>query len=341
MLSALKDGGVFLLNSPWTAENMAEHLPAEMKRALAKKKARFYTVDAIELAREVGMGGRINTIMQAAFFKLANVIEYDKADEYMKAYAQKAYGSKGESIVKKNWAAIDIAISGLVEIPVPAEWANADTGATPARIDATEYFDEVIHPILAQEGDKLPVSAFDPAGRVPTATAKYEKRGIAVNVPEWQIDNCIQCNNCVLVCPHAVIRAYLPTDEDMAGAPEGFTTKPAIGPKFKGYHYRIQVSPMDCTGCGNCAQVCPAKQKALIMKPLETQREQEPNWAFAQKLPEFQGELNPKTVKESQFKKPLFEFSGACAGCGETPYVKLITQLYGDRMVVANATGCS
>jgi len=341
MLSALKDGGVFLLNSPWNASEMEEQLPAGMKRALAKKKARFYSVDAIKLAHEVGMGGRINTIMQAAFFKLARVIPYDQADEYMKSYAKKAYGKKGDAVVKQNWDAIDIAISGLVEIPVPAAWASATTGADPVKVDATEYFDQVIQPVLAQEGDKLPVSAFDPAGRVPTGTTKYEKRGIAVNVPEWQIDNCIQCNNCALVCPHAVIRPYLVPDADMAAVPEAFKMKPAIGPRFKGHQYRIQVSPYDCTGCGNCAQVCPAKEKALIMKPLESQKDESANWEFAQKLPEFQGELNVKTVKESQFKKPLFEFSGACAGCGETPYVKLVTQLFGDRMVVANATGCS
>ena len=341
MLSSLKDGGVFLLNSPWTAEQMEAELPIQMKVALAKKKARFYTVDAIKLAHEVGMGGRINTIMQAAFFKLARVIPYDQADEYMKSYAKKAYGKKGDAVVKQNWDAIDIAISGLVEIPVPAAWASATTGADPVKVDATEYFDQVIQPVLAQEGDKLPVSAFDPAGRVPTGTTKYEKRGIAVNVPEWQIDNCIQCNNCALVCPHAVIRPYLVPDADMAAVPEAFKMKPAIGPRFKGHQYRIQVSPYDCTGCGNCAQVCPAKEKALIMKPLESQKDESANWEFAQKLPEFQGELNVKTVKESQFKKPLFEFSGACAGCGETPYVKLVTQLFGDRMVVANATGCS
>ena len=341
MLSALKDGGVFLLNSPWNASEMEEQLPAGMKRALAKKKARFYSVDAIKLAHEVGMGGRINTIMQAAFFKLARVIPYDQADEYMKSYAKKAYGKKGDAVVKRNWDAIDIAISGLVEIPVPAAWANATTGAEPVKVEATEYFDHVIQPVLAQEGDKLPVSAFDPAGRVPTGTTKYEKRGIAVNVPEWQIDNCIQCNNCALVCPHAVIRPYLVPDADKAAVPESFRMKPAIGARFKGHQYRIQVSPLDCTGCGNCAQVCPAKEKALIMKPLSSQMHEAENWEFAQKLPEFQGELNVKTVKESQFKKPLFEFSGACAGCGETPYVKLVTQLFGDRMVVANATGCS
>ena len=345
MVSSLKDGGVFLLNCQWKADELEQHLPASMKQLLAKKHARLYIIDAIDLAAKVGMGNRINTIMQAAFFKLADVIPYEKADEYMKAYAKKTYGKKGDAIVKKNWDAIDIAISGLVEIPVPAEWANATTGAVPVKVEATEYFDEVIQPILAQEGDKLPVSKLDPAGVVPTGTTKYEKRGIAVMVPEWQIDNCIQCCQCAMVCPHACIRPYMVDDEGKANAPETFATKPALGPKFKGLTFRMQVSPLDCTGCENCAQVCPVNQKgaklALEMKPLESQSAQEANWEFAQKLPEFKGELNLKTVKDSQFKKPLFEFSGACAGCGETPYVKLVTQLFGDRMIIANATGCS
>jgi pyruvate-ferredoxin/flavodoxin oxidoreductase len=341
MVSALKDGGVFLLNCPWSTEEMGEMLPASMKRALAQKKARFYTVDAVELAEKTGMGGRINTIMQAAFFKLASVIPYEDADRYMKEYVKKSYGKKGEAVVKQNQDAIDIAISGLKEIPVPAEWAAATTGATPVKVEANEYFDGVVLPILSQEGDKLPVSAFSPDGVVPTGTTKFEKRGIAVSVPEWQIDKCIQCGQCSLVCPHAVIRPFLVSDEDMKSAPAGFETKKPIGKEFEGHQYRIQVSPMDCTGCENCANVCPAKEKALIMKPLHTQLEQEKNWEFAIKLPEFKGALNTRSIKGSQFKKPLFEFSGACAGCGETPYVKLVTQLFGDRMVIANATGCS
>ena len=341
MVSSLKDGGVFLLNSPWTAEEMDEKLPAKMKQLLAKKHARFYNIDAIDLALKVGMGNRINTIMQAAFFKLAEVIPYDQADEYMKAYAKKTYGKKGDAIVKKNWDAIDIAISGLVKIDVPESWANATTGAEPVKVKSTEYFQTFVEPILAQEGDTLPVSAFDPTGAVPTGTTKYEKRGIAVKVPEWDITKCIQCGNCSLVCPHAAIRPYLATEETLKNAPASFETKPALGPKFKGLQYRMQVSVLDCTGCENCVTVCPAKEKALTMKPLHTQQSQEANWEYAQTLPEYKGELNLKTVKDSQFKKPLFEFSGACAGCGETPYVKLITQLFGDRMIIANATGCS
>ncbi len=347
MVSALKEGGVFLLNCPWSVEELEKELPASMKRTLAAKKAKFYIIDAVKLAASVGMGGRINTTMQAAFFKLADIIPYDQADEYMKAYAKKSYGKKGDAVVKMNCDAIDVAISGLIEVKVPAEWANATTGAEPVQIPATEYFNNVVAKVLAQEGEKLPVSVFaaDPSvagGVVPTGTTKYEKRGVAVKVPEWDVTKCIQCGNCSLVCPHACIRPYLLTEEEAAKAPETFATKPAIGPKFKGLVYRMQVSPLDCTGCENCAQVCPVKDGgALSMKPLASQKAQEANWEFAQTLPEFKGELNVKTVKDSQFKKPLFEFSGACAGCGETPYVKLITQLFGDRMIIANATGCS
>ena len=340
MVSSLKDGGVFLLNSPWTAEEMDSHLPAGMKRMLAKKHIRFYTIDGIDLALKVGMGNRINTIMQAAFFKLAQVIPYEKADEYMKAYAKKTYGKKGDAIVQKNYEAIDVAIGGLKEIPVPAEWATATTGAVPVKVKANEYFEGVIDPILAQEGDKLPVSAFSPDGFVPTGTTKFEKRGIAVTVPEWQIDKCIQCGTCSLVCPHAAIRSTYVTDEDMKRAPAAFATKNATGKEFAGLQFRIQVSPLDCTGCGNCEDVCPAKGKALFMKPLETQSEQETNWEFAMTVPQVRPEAIT-SIKTSQALRPLFEFSGACAGCGETPYVKLATQLFGDRMIVANATGCS
>ena len=339
MVSSLKDGGTFLLNSQWEPEEMAEHLPAAMKQLLAKKKAKFYTINAIKLAGQVGMGGRINTIMQAAFFKLAAIIPYEDADKYMKAYAKKTYGKKGDAVVQKNWDAIDIAISGLKEVPVPAEWATATTGAVPMKVEASEYFDTLVRPILAQEGDQLPVSAFDPRGFVPTGTTKYEKRGIAVKVPEWIVDNCIQCGQCSLVCPHACIRPVLVKED--ADKPEGFVTKKAIGKELAGYAYRMQVSPMDCTGCGNCVEVCPAKVKALVMQPLDTQRKEEKNWEFAMQLPRPEVKINPNSVKGSQFKQPLFEFSGACAGCGETPYVKLVTQLFGDRMIVANATGCS
>ena len=340
MVSSLKDGGTFLLNSQWEPEDMDEHLPAAMKQLLAKKHAKFYTINAIALAAKVGMGGRINTIMQAAFFKLANIIPYADADQYMKAYAKKTYGKKGDAVVQKNWDAIDIAISGLKEVKVPAEWANATTGAVPVKVEASEYFDTLIRPILAQEGDQLPVSAFDPRGFVETGTTKYEKRGIAVKVPEWIPENCIQCGQCSLVCPHACIRPVLV--KEGTEKPEGFAVAPkTIGKELAGYQYRMQVSPLDCTGCGNCVEVCPAKTKALEMKPLDEQRKEEKNWEFAMKLPKPEVQINPATVKGSQFLQPLFEFSGACAGCGETPYVKLVTQLFGDRMIIANATGCS
>ncbi len=340
MVSSLKDGGTFLLNSQWEPKEMDKHLPATMKQLLAKKHAKFYTINAIELAAKVGMGGRINTIMQAAFFKLANIIPYADADQYMKAYAKKTYGKKGDAVVQKNWDAIDIAISGLKEVPVPEAWATATTGAVPVKVEASEYFDTLIRPILAQEGDQLPVSAFDPRGFVETGTTKYEKRGIAVKVPEWIPENCIQCGQCSLVCPHACIRPVLV--KEGAKKPKDFVVAPkTIGKELAGYQYRMQVSPLDCTGCGNCVEVCPAKTKALEMKPLDEQRKEEKNWEFAMKLPKPEVQINPATVKGSQFLQPLFEFSGACAGCGETPYVKLVTQLFGDRMIVANATGCS
>ena len=341
MVSSLKDGGVFLLNCQWKADELDAHLPASMKQLLAKKHARFYIIDAIDLAAKVGMGNRINTIMQAAFFKLADVIPYEQADQYMKAYAKKTYGKKGDAVVQKNWDAIDIAISGLQEVKVPAEWANATTGAVPMKVKGTtEYFDTFVHPILAQEGDKLPVSALDPRGMVPTGTTKFEKRGIAVKVPAWIADNCVQCGNCSLVCPHACIRPIYV--EEGAQMPEGFVTKKATGKEFTGMLYRMQVSPLDCTGCGNCVEVCPAKTKALEMQPLDTQRKEEANWEYAMTVPEVTDRItNKASVKNSQALKPLFEFSGACAGCGETPYVKLVTQLFGDRMIVANATGCS
>ena len=339
MVSSLKDGGTFLLNCPWSAEELESELPAEMKKQLAQKNIKLYTIDAIDLASKVGMGNRINTIMQAAFFKLADVIPYAQADEYMKAYAKKTYGKKGDAIVKKNWDAIDIAISGLHEVKVPAQWATATTGAVADRVEgATDYFNQVVAPILAQEGDKLPVSAFDPAGVVPTGTTKFEKRGIAVKVPAWIPENCIQCATCSLVCPHACIRPIYVSEG--TAVPEGYVTKKATGKDFAGKLFRIQVSPLDCTGCGNCVEVCPAKVKALTMEPLHTQREEIAHWEFAMKQPEIKL-TNKASVKNSQALKPLFEFSGACAGCGETPYVKLVTQLFGDRMMIANATGCS
>jgi len=344
MLSSCKPGGVFLLNSPWTVEEMDAQLPVSMKRMIANKKLRFYNIDAIKIATGLGLGSRINMIMMAAFFKLANVMPYEKAEEYMKAAVKKTYGRKGDAVVNMNYAAIDNAISNLVEIEVPETWATCTEGALPAKVEGTtEYFDNVIAPILAQEGDKLPVSAFDPAGRVPVGTTKFEKRGIAVSVPAWNSANCIQCNQCSLVCPHAAIRPVLVTDEEKAAAGDSFVTIKPIGKGFEGYSYRMQVSPLDCTGCGNCADICPGMRgnKALTMAPLATQLEEAKNWDYAMSVPVKKLDIPANNVKNSQFLQPLFEFSGACAGCGETPYVKLVTQLFGDRMIIANATGCS
>ncbi len=336
----IKEGGTFLLNSPWTLAEMEKELPAHMKNAIAKHHIKFYNINAIKLAREVGMGGRINTIMQSAFFKLANVIPAEEALEYMKAAAKKSYGKKGDEVVQKNYAAIEAGMNAIEEIKYPESWATTTEGATPIHVTDDPYFTDFIHPILAQEGDKLPVSALSADGTVPTGTTKYEKRGIAVDVPAWIPENCIQCNQCSLVCPHATIRPYLVSAEEKAAAPESFVTKKATG--FEGYEFRMQISSLDCTGCGNCVDVCPAKEKALKMIPMtESAKTEEKNWEYALTLSKKDVKLNTKTVKGSQFLQPLFEFSGACAGCGETPYVKLLTQLYGDRMVIANATGCS
>ena len=339
VLEGIKDGGVFLLNSPWTVEDMERELPASMKQTIAKKHIRFYNMDAVKLAREVGMGNRINTIMQSAFFKLAEIIPADEAIDYMKAAAKKSYAKKGEDVVQKNYAAIDIGVTGITEINYPEAWATATSGATAMHVSDDPYFVDFIKPILAQQGDKLPVSKLAADGYVPTGTTKYEKRGIAVEVPVWIPENCIQCNQCALVCPHASIRPFVMTEE--TEAPETFVAKKANG-VGDGKLFRIQVSPYDCTGCGSCVNVCPAKTKALKMAPLaEVEKVENDNWNFAMDLPTLDLPVNKETVKGSQFLQPMFEFSGACAGCGETPYVKLVTQLFGDRMIVANATGCS
>ncbi|BDF59747.1 pyruvate-flavodoxin oxidoreductase [Christensenellaceae bacterium] len=339
MLEGIKEGGTFLLNSPWSDAEMETELPAAMKNIIAKKKLKFYNIDAIKIAGEIGLGGRTNMVMQSAFFKIANIIPEADAVEYMKQAIKKTYGKKGDEIVNMNYKAVDAGMA-VQEVKYPESWATTTQGAAPVAVADDAYFRDVVHPILIQKGDSLPVSAFDPRGFVPVGTTKFEKRGIAVNVPEWQINNCIMCNQCSYVCPHAAIRPFLADEEAMKSAPAGYETKPARGKD--GYSYRIQVSPLDCTGCGNCADICPAKEKALIMKPFaEVEKSQAANWEFAANLPEAKVEIKKNLVPESQFLKPLFEFSGACAGCGETPYVKLVTQLFGDRMVVANATGCS
>ena len=342
VLESLKEGGTFLLNSPWTLEDMEKHLPASMKQEIAKKNVQFYNIDGNKIAREVGLGNRINMCLQAAFFKISGVIPEADAVEYMKQAVKKTYGKKGDEIVRMNCEAIDVAISKVEKIDYPASWATATTGAEVVSVTDDPYFNEVIKPITAQQGDKLPVSVFDPSGYVPTGTTKYEKRGIAVTVPKWLPENCIMCNQCAMVCPHACIRPFLAKEEDLAGADASFVTKDARGKDVAGYKFRMQISPLDCTGCNNCVDICPAKEKALVMESLDSSLEkQAANWEFAVKLPTPEINFNKKTVIGSQFCQPLFEFSGACAGCGETPYVKLVTQLFGDRMIVANATGCS
>lgn len=344
MLATLKEGGVFLLNSPWSLADMEKELPAEMKNAIAKKKVKFYNIDAIKLAQQAGMGGRVNTVMQSAFFKVAGIIPEADAMTYMKKAAEKTYGKKGEKIVKMNYMAIDLGATGMEEVKYPQSWATTTEGAefaTPPA-DAIEFFKDVEFPIILQKGDDLPVSAFDPRGFFPTGTTQYEKRGIAVNVPDWIPENCIMCNQCSFICPHATIRPFLAKEEDLKNAPKEFVTKDARGKEVAGLKFRMQLTPYDCTGCGNCADICPAKEKALVMKPLsEIGPKEDKNWEFAKKLPRPDISVNKTTVIGSQYQQPLFEFSGACAGCGETPYIKLVTQLFGDRMIVANATGCS
>ena len=336
----IRDGGTFLLNSPWTLEEMEKELPAKMKNAIAQHHVKFYNIDGVKLAKEVGMGGRINTIMQSAFFKLANIIPSEQAIEYMKAAAKKSYGKKGDAVVQKNYDAIDAGAGAVVEIKYPESWATTTEGAAIVHTTDDPYFHDFIQPILAQEGDKLPVSKMSADGTVPTGTTQYEKRGVAVDVPVWIPENCIQCGQCSLVCPHACIRPFVLNEKEEAEKPEGFVTKPA-GKDMPGLTYRMQVSPLDCTGCGNCVDVCPAKVKALAMSPFADSAADQKNWEYAVSLPEKQLNVKRNTVKGSQFLRPLFEFSGACAGCGETPYVKLLTQLFGDRMIIANATGCS
>lgn len=344
LLKGLKKGGTFVLNCKWNTEELNALLPAAMKRFIAKNAIKFYTIDGTGIAEEIGLGNRINMIMQSAFFKLAEVIDLDQAVKYLKEAIEKSYGNKGAKIVDLNNKAVDLGIERLVQIEVPADWANAADSTGVEAKGEPSFITNILRPVNAQKGDDLPVSTFNgyEDGTFEHGTAAYEKRGIAVNVPEWQLENCIQCNQCSYVCPHAVIRPFLLTEEEMKNAPATFNTKAAIGKGLEGLQYKIQVSPLDCTGCGNCAEVCPAKQKALIMKPLDTQVEdQQANWSFVSELPVKSDKMPLNTVKGSQFAQPLFEFSGACAGCGETPYIKAVTQLFGDRMMIANATGCS
>ncbi|MFA6127758.1 MAG: pyruvate:ferredoxin (flavodoxin) oxidoreductase [Bacteroidales bacterium] len=343
MLKGLKNGGKFLFNSIWDTEETKKRLPDHIKKTLAEKNIRFFTINATEIAEEIGLGGRTNTIMQSAFFKIADVIPYDLAVTQMKGAIKKSFGMKGEHIVNMNYAAIDRGTE-YIEVAVPAEWKNIVLKKVKDDRDIPDFIKNVVEPINGQKGDDLPVSAFvgREDGTFPSGTTRFEKRGIAVNVPEWQVNTCTQCNQCAYVCPHACIRPFLMTAEELAGAPAGTTAAKGTG-GTKEYQFRMQVSVLDCTGCGNCADVCPSKEKSLIMKPLGTQMEEVDRWTYMHEKVGYKDTVlgKEKSVKNSQFAQPLFEFSGACAGCGETPYIKLITQLYGDRMIVSNATGCS
>lgn len=354
MVQELVDGGVFLLNCPWDAEGLEKHLPGQVKKFIADHNIKFYTIDGVKIGIETGMGQtRINTILQSAFFELTGIIPSEKANELMKAAAKATYGRKGEEIVMKNWAAIDAGAKGVVKVDVPESWKNCeDEGLdykfiTEGRKDAVDFVNNIQSKVNAQEGNSLPVSAFSDYvnGSTPSGSSAYEKRGIAVTIPGWVPENCIQCNFCSYVCPHAVIRSVALTEEEAANKPEGMKTLPMTG--MPGYQFAVTVSAFDCTGCGSCANVCPGKkgEKALVMINMEENCEEKQKvFDFGQTLPikqEVIDKFKENTVKGSQFKKPLLEFSGACAGCGETPYAKLITQLFGDRMYIANATGCT
>ncbi|MGQ1946860.1 pyruvate:ferredoxin (flavodoxin) oxidoreductase [Geofilum sp. OHC36d9] len=344
MLKGLKKGGTFLLNSHWDVDETKAKLPNDVKRYLAENDINLYIINATKIAEEIGLGNRTNTIMQSAFFKISGVIPYDQAVDQMKKFVIKSFGKKGEDVVRMNHQAIDRGAE-ITKIDVPAEWAKLSDEVVVENKKLPDFIKNIVNPMNAQKGDDLPVSAFigREDGTFPAGTAAYEKRGVAVNVPEWQSENCIQCNQCSYVCPHAAIRPFLLDEDEVAGLPEGSTTIKPNGKNFDGLHFKIQVSVLDCTGCGNCAEVCPSKEKALIMKPLESQMAEADRWEYMSTKVTIKDTVVPKdmNVKNSQFAQPLFEFSGACAGCGETPYLKLITQLYGDRMMIANATGCS
>lgn len=344
MLESLKQGGIFVLNTLWDEEELEEYLPANMKRKLAEKNARFFIINAIKIADDIGLGNRINMVMQGAFFKLTKLLPEEIFVKELKEAIIKMYGKKGEKIVKMNHEAVDKGIQAVYEVKIPDTWKDIQDDDE-VKVKEPEFIEKIMRPMSRLKGGELPVSAFTGIedGTYPSGTTAYEKRGIAVNVPEWIMERCIQCNQCAYICPHSVIRPFLLNEDEVKEAPETFVTKKATGRAFEGLHYKIQISPMDCTGCGNCADVCPAKGKALIMKPIETQVEREViNWRYAMEKVHFKENLAyGKSFKDSQFKPPLIEFSGACAGCGETPYIKLVTQLFGERMMIANATGCS
>jgi len=344
MLKGLKKGGTFLLNSIYEEKEIKEKLPESMKKYMAENDISFYIINATKLAEEIGLGNRTNTIMQSAFFKVTEVIPYDQAVEEMKKFVQKTFGLKGENVVNMNNAAIDKGGEEVKEVKVPTEWKDLKGEDKKEEHDVPDFVKNICGPINSLKGDDLPVSSFigREDGSFPPGTTAYEKRGIAVNVPDWIPENCIQCNQCAYVCPHGVIRPFLLTDEEVENAPSEIDTIKGKG-KIKDYNFRIQISPLDCTGCGVCANVCPSKEKALVMKPLQSLMEQSQIWEYMHEEVGYKEDVVPReaTFKNSQFVQPLMEFSGACAGCGETPYVKLLTQLFGERMMIANATGCS
>ncbi|MEA1974021.1 MAG: pyruvate:ferredoxin (flavodoxin) oxidoreductase [Bacillota bacterium] len=343
VLDGLEENGIFLLNCKWGTSELEEKLPADMKKYLAEKNIKFYIINGTKIAEEVGLGGRINMVMQAAFFKLAKIIDVDESIKLLKEAIEKTYIKKGMNIVEMNWKAVDAAIDEIVAVDVPSSWAN-ETSEIKEKVesDLPDYVKDIVVPIGKLKGDNLPVSTFvgQEDGTFEQGASAFEKRGVAINVPKWNVDTCIQCNKCSMVCPHAAIRPYLYTDEEVVNAPEGMTVKKANGKALAGLQYRISVSIDDCTGCGVCVSECPVN--ALELKEFATQIDEQANFNYSVNLPEKKNAMGNKySVKGSQFEKPLFEFSGACAGCGETPYLKAVTQLYGDRMVIANATGCS
>ena len=346
ILNGLKKNGKFVLNCPWNNKELEDKLPVSIKSYIANNNIDFYVIDAVKIAREIGLGGRINMIMQSAFFNLIDVIPIEKAIEYLKEEVLKSYGKKGEKVIEMNYKALERGYKDLINVKVPEEWRNLESNPLESHMKSDNKFvKEIQIPMARHEGDSLPISVFEGMedGTFPMGTTAYEKRGIAVLIPQWQKDKCIQCNRCSYVCPHAVIRPFLVDEDEAKNALETFETKKAIGKGMGNYEYRIQVSPLDCTGCGNCADICPAKEKALIMVDAEEEiPKQIDNWEFAiNEVKEKKNPMNKETVKGSQFEKPLLEFHGACAGCGETAYLKLVTQLFGDRMIIANATGCS